>query len=63
MHPEVRDGDNSVTTLFPARELGLPERYWRSWQGTNHTVLVYRTDEGTIWGMTAQVVEELVARW
>lgn len=62
MHPEITGADGTITTLFPARELGLPQRYWKSWRGGNLTTLVYRTDEGIVWGLTAQMVEELVGR-
>jgi peroxisomal coenzyme A diphosphatase NUDT7 len=58
-HPEGVNQDGAAT-LFPTRELGLPEKYWHSWHGSDRTVPVYRTIEGPVWGMTAEIVEELV---
>ena len=48
--------------LFPAKELGLPERYWNSWGGFKHCVYIYRTAEGTIWGITARIIREFVSK-
>jgi 8-oxo-dGTP pyrophosphatase MutT (NUDIX family) len=62
MHSEIIGDNGTVRTLFPARELGLPQRYWKSWRGGDHTTLVYRTEHGVIWGLTAQMVEELVGQ-
>ncbi|MBN1577791.1 MAG: CoA pyrophosphatase [Chitinispirillaceae bacterium] len=63
MRPRLVNKDGGITTLFPARELGLPEKYRRSWHGKDRTVPVYRTEQGPVWGMTAEIVEELVRRW
>ncbi len=46
--------------IFPAKELGLPERYWNSWGGFKHNIYVYRNDEGTIWGITARIIRDFV---
>jgi 8-oxo-dGTP pyrophosphatase MutT (NUDIX family) len=62
MQAEVIEPDGTARTLFPARELGLPKRYWTSWSGGTHTTPVYRTPEGVIWGLTGQMVEELTGR-
>ncbi|MCP4177466.1 MAG: CoA pyrophosphatase [bacterium] len=56
VHPTYRDENNNVVVLFPAKSLGLPERYWRSWGGRKHEVTLYNTDHGKIWGLTAQLV-------
>ncbi|HJO93862.1 MAG TPA: CoA pyrophosphatase [Victivallales bacterium] len=56
VHPTYRDENNNVVVLFPAKNLGLPERYWRSWGGREHEILLYNTDHGKIWGLTAQLV-------
>ena len=60
VHPQHITPDGSQTTLFPAKKLGLPERYHHSWRVRDHEVLVYATPEGVIWGMTAQVIAELI---
>lgn len=60
MQSVVTDKDGNETVLFPARELNLPEKYWRDWSGKNQTVLYYDTDEGPLWGVTAEIINELV---
>jgi len=54
--------DGSKEILLPTRELGLPGRYHDSWGGKRHEVYVYRTDEGVLWGLTAEIVRDLVGR-
>jgi 8-oxo-dGTP pyrophosphatase MutT (NUDIX family) len=63
MQPSVVDREGNTTVLFPARQLGLPQQYWQSWQVNKRRVLVYPTDEGTVWGMTAWIVFELISRF
>ncbi len=46
--------------ILPSKELGLPERYWDKWGGFTHKVFVYKTPEGTIWGITARVIREFL---
>ncbi len=48
------------TILFPARELGLPERYHGPWGPTYRTVHIYRADGEIIWGLTARMVREFL---
>jgi coenzyme A diphosphatase NUDT7 len=60
MHPQAVADDGTTINLFPAQELGLPKKYHTSWLVKDQEIPVYRTPEGTVWGMTAQVVEELV---
>lgn len=58
--------DDEITqkrvVTFPAKELGLPERYWNSWGGFKQNVYVYRTHEGTIWGITARIIRDFVSK-
>lgn len=49
--------------LLPVEELGLPERYRKPWGGRKYRVLVYKTDEGLIWGITAELVYEAVKKY
>ncbi len=63
VHPSYIDrktGERIV--LLPSEELGLPERYRKSWGGFKHRVFVYRTSEGTIWGITARIVRDFVKK-
>lgn len=53
---------SAKTVLFPTKELGLPERYWNSWSGSEHNVYVYRTIGGTIWGITARIIRDFVSK-
>ncbi|MBZ0199259.1 MAG: CoA pyrophosphatase [Ignavibacteriaceae bacterium] len=61
-HSTIKDKSGNEIELFPAKELKLPERYQKPWNAGNSTVLVYRTGEGTIWGITASLVYELVRK-
>jgi 8-oxo-dGTP pyrophosphatase MutT (NUDIX family) len=45
--------------LLPVKELGLPEKYSESWTKGKHRVLVYRTNNEIIWGITAELIYEL----
>ena len=62
MHPTVNNPERRNDTCFPARQLGLPRKYWKSWFVNDHEVFVYKTPEGVVWGMTALVVRELILR-
>lgn len=47
-------------TLLPGRELGLPETYHKPWGGMHHRVLVYKTEAGIIWGITAEIIYDII---
>jgi 8-oxo-dGTP pyrophosphatase MutT (NUDIX family) len=59
-HPHFIDKDGEKIILFPSKELALPERYWEPWNTGIHTTLVYKTNEGVIWGMTARLIFEVI---
>lgn len=61
VHPFTVDEHGGERVLFPAGELGLPEKYRQPWQGAEQTVLVYRTPEAVVWGMTAEIIHELLS--
>lgn len=44
--------------LLPSKDLGLPNRYHRPWGHQLFPVYVYKTEEGVLWGMTAEIVRE-----
>lgn len=46
--------------LLPAEELGLPVKYSKPWKAKVHTILAYRTEFGTIWGITAKLIYEFL---
>jgi len=60
IQPYMTNGSGDTEIIFPAKELGLPERYHEPWGGILHEVYLYRTEHGVIWGLTAQIVRELV---
>lgn len=63
VHPKYRDkSSGEEVVLFPARELGLPKRYWDTWGGFRHKIYVYRTAGETIWGLTARIVVDFVRK-
>ncbi len=63
VHPKYKDkATGEEVVLFPARELGLPKRYWDSWGGFKHKIFVYRTAGETIWGLTARIVVDFVRK-
>ncbi len=61
-YSKIEKPDGSAEVLFPAAELGLPERYHSSWQGKPTTVYVYPNKPHTIWGITAKILVYL-CRW
>lgn len=60
VHPYRHDEEGREVTLLPSRELGLPARYHSSWGGKELPIHVYRTPEAVIWGMTAELIGDLV---
>lgn len=58
-HGEDRNGQ----VHFPAEKLNLPERYWNSWDVATRNVYLYKTDDGPIWGITAEILKALLDQW
>lgn len=59
--PEVFTlGMQIIPVTLPSKELNLPERYHKPWEGHQQNVFVYRTEYGTIWGITAELINELI---
>ena len=54
----IDNGEERI--LLPAKELGLPERYHKPWGGTFHSIYLYNTEKGTIWGITAELIREVI---
>ncbi len=59
IHPRRRTSSGDEL-IFPARELGLPERYHGSWGGKLYEVYLYRTSGGIIWGLTAEIIKDML---
>ena len=62
VHPYIINESGERTDLFPAKELELPERYLKPWGGGKHKVYAWRTPEGTIWGITALLIREVISK-
>lgn len=45
---------------LPVRELGLPERYLDLWGNFKQNVYVFKTAEGTVWGLTARIIMDFI---
>ncbi|MDZ7724981.1 MAG: hypothetical protein U5R06_19760 [candidate division KSB1 bacterium] len=60
MHPSVFDQNGKETVLLPVKELGLPETYHQPWHGRPHRILVYPTSKGSVWGITAEIISEII---
>ncbi len=62
LHPFMTKEDGEKVELLPVKELGLPEKYSIPWTNEKHRVLVYKTSEEVIWGITAELIFELSNR-
>ncbi len=62
LHPFMTKEDGEKIELLPVKELGLPEKYSLPWTRGKHRVLVYKTSEEVIWGITAELIFELSNR-
>jgi len=60
IQPTILDQNGDSQTLFPAQKLGLPEKYHQPWGGNKMRVLVYKTEYETIWGITAEIIHNLI---
>lgn len=62
-HPSYIDEKTSQEIVsFPADLLGLPEGYQKPWGKLKYSILVYRTQEEIIWGLTAKLIDNFVKR-
>lgn len=55
-----QSGEEVIT--FPAKDLGLPERYYKQWGNVRTNIFVYRVDDVIIWGLTARLLKDVVER-
>ena len=59
VHPSYIDEEGKEVILFPAKELGLPERYTKPWGEAINKMLVYQVQNETIWGITAKFIYDV----
>lgn len=57
------DEDGNLIEYFPVKELDLPERYHHSWNDRFRKVYVYKTEHGTLWGITAEIVRDTIKKY
>ncbi len=62
IQPSYTDKNGKTIVLLPGKELGLPEKYHQPWGGQKVRILAYRTKEGVIWGITAEIVYEFISK-
>ncbi len=60
IQPSYINDDGEKITLLPAKELGLPKLYHQTWGKRENRIILYKTDYGNIWGITAELVQEAV---
>ena len=60
VHPYYFDEKGEKVILLPVEELKLPARYANPWGFRKRKILVYKTGEEVIWGMTANLIYEFV---
>ena len=60
IQPSFTDESGKEVTLLPSKHLGLPDKYQKPWGGKKYRVLVYKTIRGPIWGITAEIIFELI---
>jgi len=57
--PKYTDDEGNEIVLLPVEELGLPDRYRKSWGLRKHKIYAWKTNGETIWGITAQMVRHI----
>lgn len=62
IQPSFYDKSGDEITLLPSKELGLPEKYHQPWGGHKFPVFAYKTEHGVIWGITAEIIYELLEK-
>ena len=60
VNPSYVNQAGEEVTIFPAQELGLPERYTKPWGNVMSNIFVYRVEGVTIWGLTARLIRTLL---
>jgi len=61
-HPFTIDEETGEMEYhFPIKDLKLPSRYEEPWEGGNrHRIWAYETPHGILWGITAQILVEIL---
>lgn len=62
-HPHTFDESGEKIYTFPAKELGLPERYHESWFNGHREILSYKYEDEIIWGFTASILKNFIDKY
>lgn len=62
VHPYSKNGKTGKKEFhFPSHELDLPERYKSPWEGSiPHKIWAFKTSNGILWGITAQILVDIL---
>lgn len=61
-HPYYISKEGKKVNLLPVKQLGLPGRYARPWGEHRRKILIYKTEYGPIWGITAKIINDIVKK-
>lgn len=61
--PYVFDENKNKIYTFPAKKLGLPERYYTSWSNGNREIFLYNYQGEKIWGFTASILKNFIDKY
>lgn len=59
VQPSFKDEKGEEVVLLPVKDLGLPDKYAKPWGFEQNQIRVYKTPEGVIWGLTADMIFDL----
>lgn len=55
--------NGELITTFPAQKLNVPSRYHKPWGGKLQNIYVYKFKDEIIWGITAEILYEMIKIW
>ena len=59
-HSKVIKKNGDIIDMFPAKKLGLPEKYHDIWGNIKQKVYLYNYNDEIIWGLTAKIIHNIV---
>jgi peroxisomal coenzyme A diphosphatase NUDT7 len=62
VHPSYINQSGEEVVTFPAKKLGLPDRYYTQWGNVRNNIFVYKVNDETIWGITARLIRDVVSK-
>jgi 8-oxo-dGTP pyrophosphatase MutT (NUDIX family) len=61
-HPYKTDLNGKKLVTFPAKELGLPDLYHKSWMNSTRKIYFYNYKNYKIWGFTAHILKDALKK-